>query len=218
VPPDQPGLTVLDAPGDEEEGATGRHDALRGGAGDARDQDRADVRGGRGAKRERLVARRVRRVVRRLDPWSVLKVSLVFYLCCYVVTMVAGVLLWNLAERADVIAKTESFIEDMGAYQTFEFLPGKILSVSLLVGAVLVIIATGLTVLATVFFNLISDLVGGVRVVVIEEESARPRPTRPDSVTGSGDHRDPRGYSSVGSSRPARGDALDSSPRTTSGL
>ena len=36
----------------------------------------------------------------------------------------------------------------------------------------MVLIMTGFTVLATVLFNLISDLIGGVRVTVIQEESA----------------------------------------------
>jgi len=130
-------------------------------------------------RRERVVARRVRRIVRRLDPWSVLKVSLVFYVCTYVVTMVAGVLLWNVAERADMITKLEDFVEELGAYERFELLPDVILQRALLIGAILAIVATGLTVLAAVLFNLISDLVGGIRVVVLEEETARPaRPAR----------------------------------------
>jgi len=38
----------------------------------------------------------------------------------------------------------------------------------------MVLIETGFTVLATVLFNLISDLIGGVRITVIQEETARP--------------------------------------------
>lgn len=147
---------------------------------------------GRRDRRQRLLARRTRRVLRRLDPWSVLKVSLVFYLCCYVVAIVAGVLLWRLADSTDVIANIESFVMDYGGFETFEFEPDLILQGGLLVGAVLVVLATGLTVLGAVLFNLISDLVGGVRVVVIEEDSARPAPARGDTVSRS------RGYSSVG--------------------
>jgi hypothetical protein len=52
-------------------------------------------------------------------------------------------------------------------------------------GLLMVIIATGFTVLATMLFNLISDLIGGVRVTVIQEETARypgplERETRPE--------------------------------------
>ena len=71
----------------------------------------------------------------------------------------------------------------------------------MLIGLILVIAGTGLNVLLAVLFNLISDLVGGVRITVIEEESARPmsvadpRPpcaadaaatVDPDSCPGSG--------------------------------
>jgi len=141
------------------------------------------------AKRQRLVARRVRRTVRRFDPWSVLKVSLVFYVCGYIVAMVAGVLLWNLGSGA--VDNIESFIKDYGTFEVFEFKPDVILRVSLLLGAIFVVVLTGLTVLAAVLFNLISDLVGGIRVVVLEEESARPATHTSDTVSDS-DVPDPR--------------------------
>ena len=177
MPPDQPGLT-LDAPP-----AADPVEAVRPPA--PPEEAERPPRQPRRRRREKVVVRRVKRVVRRVDSWSVLKVSLVFYLCAYVVTMVAGVLLWSLAVRLDVVDKVESFIEDMGAYESFEFLPDVILKRALLIGGILVVVATGLTVLAAVLFNLISDLVGGVRVTVLEEESARPAPRRAGSVTRS---------------------------------
>lgn len=122
----------------------------------------------------RLRARKVRRIVRHVDPWSVLKLALLFYICLYVVFLVAGLLLWNLAARAGVIDNVESFIEDMGAFESFEFEPRVIFQATALGGAVFTVMATGLTALGAVLFNLISDLVGGVRFTVIEEDSARP--------------------------------------------
>jgi Transmembrane domain of unknown function (DUF3566) len=128
----------------------------------------------------RLRARKVRRIVRHVDPWSVLKLALLFYICLYVVFLVAGLLLWNLATRAGVIDNVESFIEDMGAFESFEFEPKVIFQATALGGAVFTVMATGLTALGAVLFNLISDLVGGVRFTVIEEDSARPIvPDRP---------------------------------------
>ena len=41
--------------------------------------------------------RRVTRVVRHVDPWSVFKVAAVFSLVAYTIALVAGVLLWNVA-------------------------------------------------------------------------------------------------------------------------
>lgn len=122
----------------------------------------------------RLRARKVRRVVRHIDPWSVLRLSLVFYFCLFVVVMVAGTLLYNLAGAAGTISSIESFIKDVGAFKTFSFKGGTIFRASFLAGLILVIAGSAFNVLLTVLFNLISDLVGGVRVTVIEEETARP--------------------------------------------
>jgi hypothetical protein len=127
----------------------------------------------------RLRARKVRRVVRHVDPWSVLRLSLLFYFCLFVVVMVAGTLLYNLAGAAGTISSIESFIKDIGAFKTFSFKGGTIFRASLLAGLILVIAGSALNVLLSVLFNLISDLVGGIRITVIEEESARPIASEP---------------------------------------
>jgi hypothetical protein len=123
---------------------------------------------------DRLRARKVRRVVRHVDAWTVLKVSLLFYLCSYVIGLVSGVILWNVADRAGYVEKVEGFIEDLFAYETFEFLPGTLFTAVALGGAILAIVATGLTALGAVLFNLISDLVGGVRLTMVELPGAKP--------------------------------------------
>jgi hypothetical protein len=122
----------------------------------------------------RLRARKVKRVIRHFDPWSVLKVSLAFYFCLFVVLMVAGVVLWNVAAAAGTISDIEGFFKDAGAFQTFSFDGFTIFRASVLAGLILVIAGAAFNVLLAVLFNLISDLVGGVRITVIEEESARP--------------------------------------------
>jgi hypothetical protein len=42
----------------------------------------------------------------------------------------------------------------------------------------LVLVATLVWCLGAMVFNLVSDLVGGIRVTVVEEETARPAPVR----------------------------------------
>jgi hypothetical protein len=128
----------------------------------------------------RLRARKVHRVVRHVDPWSVLRLSLLFYFCLFVVVMVAGTLLYNVAGAAGTIESIESFIKDIGAFKTFSFKGGTIFRASLLAGLILVIAGSALIVLLAVLFTLICDLVGGVRITVIEEETARPIPSNVD--------------------------------------
>jgi hypothetical protein len=122
----------------------------------------------------KLRARKVHRTVRHVDPWSVLKLSLVFYTCLFVIVMVAGTILWNLASAAGTIGSVESFFKEIGVLDTFTFQGGTIFRATFLIGLILVIAGAAFNVLLAVLFNLISDLVGGVRFTVIEEETARP--------------------------------------------
>jgi hypothetical protein len=135
------------------------------------------------ARRPRI--RKVSRVVRRVDPWTVFKISLVFWVLAYVILLVAGVLLWNLASTTGTIGNIEGFVKDLFGLQTFQFDGPKIFRASWLLGAVFALAGTGLNVVAVVLFNLIADLVGGVRITVLEEEvvlrerpvgAPRPRP------------------------------------------
>ena len=126
----------------------------------------------------RLRARRVRRLVRHVEPWSVLKVSLVLYFCAWAIMLFVGVTLWNLAVNSGLIAEVESFVVELFALQSFKINPDQIFRVAAVGGLVLVLAGSGLTVLGAVLFNLISDVTGGVRLTVVEEETARPRPRR----------------------------------------
>jgi hypothetical protein len=108
-------------------------------------------------------------VVRRLDPWTVLKVSALFYLSMFVVLLTAGVLLWIGANAAGVIENVESFMSSVG-FTDFEFLPGQILRTSAIIGLVLVIAGTAANVLMAVLYNLIGDVVGGIQVTLADEE------------------------------------------------
>lgn len=126
----------------------------------------------------RLRARRVRRLVRHIEPWSVLKMSIIFYFCLWAILLIAGVILWRFAVTAGTVDNVENFVKELFALETFTFNPDQIFRVSALGGLLMVVAGSGFTVLMAVLFNLISDLIGGVRMTVVEEETARPRPKR----------------------------------------
>ena len=135
---------------------------------------------GRRAQRadRRLRARRVHRLVRHIEPWSVLKLALVFYFCLWVIMLVSGAILWRVAVSSGVIDNIEGFIESLLVLDNFKFNGNELFRAYAVGGLLMVLIATGFTVLATVLFNLISDLIGGVRITVIQEETARPNESR----------------------------------------
>jgi transmembrane protein DUF3566 len=114
--------------------------------------------------------RRVRRVVRRVDPWSVLKVSIFFYLSMVIVLLIGAIILWSLAQSSGAVGKIEKFMRDLG-FTEFRFRGDQIFKVTLIGGIILMIAGTVFTTIMAFLYNLISDLVGGIEFQVIEEEA-----------------------------------------------
>lgn len=125
--------------------------------------------------------RKVTRVVREIDVWSVAKVGLVFHAALYVVVLVTGLLLWNVASVTGTIDNIENFMESFG-WDSFSFKGGQVFSGSAMFGLFAIVLGTGLWVLGALIFNLIAELVGGVRVSVLEEEVVA-LPTDPGVVS-----------------------------------
>lgn len=123
-------------------------------------------------QKRRMRARRVRRTIRHIDPWSVFKISILLYACLYIATMAAGVLLWNAAVGSGIIDRFEGFMQDLG-FETWELVGDEIFRGASIIGLVLVAAGSALNVVMAILFNLISDLTGGVRVTVIEEDLGR---------------------------------------------
>jgi hypothetical protein len=195
----------------------------------------------RAPRRAKVRARKVRRIVRHVEPWSVLKVSVLFFLSVFLIICVASALLWNAARSAGAVDDVESFITSLGfgncediepdATTTesppstidgagdqlsggtttpttvpgpaqeeetstlpdedgecaegqrlvggFKFEDQQIFRAFALGGVVLVLAGAAASVVLALLFNLISDLTGGVRVTVLEEEPTRARSGSP---------------------------------------
>lgn len=113
--------------------------------------------------------RRVTRVIREIDPWSAFKVGLAFHLVVYFTVLVASVLLWSVASATGTIDNIERFLMSFG-WESFQFHGWTLLLNEILLGLLLVALLTIVWVLGATMFNLITDLVGGIRVSVLEEE------------------------------------------------
>jgi hypothetical protein len=113
--------------------------------------------------------RKVTRVVRHVDPWSAFKVGLVFSAVLYVVLLTSGVLLWNVAANTGTLANVERWFTQFG-WETFELNGAEVFRDAWVGGLFAAVGLTGFIVLLATLFNLVSDMVGGVRVTVLEEE------------------------------------------------
>lgn len=130
----------------------------------------------------RARVRRVTRVVRSVDTWSVFKIAAIFNLFMLVVTLTAGVLLWHVAVSTGTIDNIERGFENVG-WEVIDLKSkgGEIFQNAWIAGLFTVVGLTGMAVMFATLFNLITDLVGGVRVTVLEEE-VRTSEQRPPMV------------------------------------
>lgn len=131
-------------------------------------------------RRVKLEARRVRRIIRHIELWSVLKISVLFYFCLWLIFVLAGVLLWSFAESSGTLDSVEDLIESLFALDETEdfWSGGTIFKAYTIMTLALAIAGITFNVLLAALYNLISDLLGGIRITVIEEESARFTPPK----------------------------------------
>ena len=127
-----------------------------------------------GYRRQRFEARKVRRLLRHVDPWSMFKLSLLLSLCMWLILMIAAVIMWTVARNAGTIASIENFVNSSLSLQDWTLDGDFIFRQFGLITLLLSLGFTAAVVVASLVFNLVSDIIGGVWVSVIEEETARP--------------------------------------------
>jgi hypothetical protein len=114
--------------------------------------------------------RRFRQTITKVDLWTVLKLSLCFYLSAMFVTLIALVALWLIADAAGVISSVENFLGDLLSAKNFTFLSGEVLRGAILIALVVVALQVVITVIAASFYNIFAELFGGLEITVREEE------------------------------------------------
>ena len=107
-------------------------------------------------------------VLRRIHPASVLRVSVLFYLGVSLALFVAGVLLWIGANVIGLVGNIEGFMDEIG-FTDFRLRPTPLLLASALISLILVITGSLANYLMAVLYNLIADVVGGIKVVLTED-------------------------------------------------
>lgn len=114
---------------------------------------------------------RARVVVRRVDPWSVLKFSLLFYFCLMLVGMAALMILYWALGVIGVIDSVERLLTEVGfgSRQAGFRVNGEwLFARALVVGLIGVVVWSLVNMLVALLYNLISDIVGGIEVTLAE--------------------------------------------------
>jgi hypothetical protein len=112
--------------------------------------------------------RHARVVIRKVGPWSVFKMSIIFYFCVMLVLLGAGVILYGMLGAIGALDSTTRLIRDLFADQLFVINGRWLFTRGLVIGLAMVFIWSLINVFVAFLYNLISDLVGGVEVTLAE--------------------------------------------------
>ena len=124
-------------------------------------------RPGRGPRRANLQ-------IKRFDPWSVLKLSLVLGVALFFVWLVAVGALYAVLDGMGVWDKVNGISTDLlqgneGSSQPL-ISAGRVFGIAAIVGAVNIVLFSALATVGAFVYNVSADLVGGLEVTLAERE------------------------------------------------
>ena len=122
-------------------------------------------------------ALRTRVVIRSIGPWSVLKFSMFFYFCVWLIVFLALVIIYMLMSAVGAIDSLETllgYLFSTGQQSTrgqtpIEVNEGVVGLVTFFGGCVLTLMWSLVNVLVAFLYNLISDVLGGIEVTLAEK-------------------------------------------------
>jgi transmembrane protein DUF3566 len=117
------------------------------------------------------VPRRTRVVVKRVDPWSVLKFSLLFYFCLMLIGLLALFILYVVLGWLGVLYSLSHTLSGIGfgsKESGFQFNGFWIFSRLFLIGVVSVAVWSLVNLFVALLYNLVSDVVGGIQITIAE--------------------------------------------------
>jgi len=127
--------------------------------------------------------RRTRVEVRRIGPLSVLKFSLIFYFCIFLVIYLSLAIIWGILSASGAIDSLEQLLGvifpssaaasptgqlSTGAAPPLEIATGQLFTWLFIGGCVGVAVWSCINVFIAIMYNLISDIVGGVEVTLAD--------------------------------------------------
>ena len=121
--------------------------------------------------------RRTRVVVRKVGPLSVLKLSLVFYLCVMLIVLFALTILYGLLSAAGAVDAFESLLGNVfgpevtstAGAEPIEINGGAVFGWCFVTGLALVVIWSLINVCVALLYNLITDIIGGVEITLTDK-------------------------------------------------
>lgn len=130
-----------------------------------------------------MARRRV--TVRRIDPWSVLKFSFLVHVVGLLVLLLASVVAWYFVRRLELV-ETVCELASQVSIQNCGVDADALFRAVATLGALGVVVLTGIAVFSSFLANLIFDLTGGVELTLLDDTPARQPGTRSRSGSATG--------------------------------
>jgi hypothetical protein len=114
--------------------------------------------------------------IRRFDPWSVLKLSLVLSVAMFLMWLVAVGVLYGVLNGMGVWDKLNGTWNDLASVNQAEsgaeplISAGRVFGISAVVGAVNIVLFTAFATVAAFIYNVSADLAGGIEVTLSERD------------------------------------------------
>ncbi|MCV6972827.1 DUF3566 domain-containing protein [Mycobacterium bohemicum] len=112
--------------------------------------------------------------IRRIDPWSTLKVSLLLSVALFFVWMIAVAFLYLVLGGMGVWAKLNSNVGDLlnntSGSNSELISTGTIFGGAVLIGLVNIVLLTAMATIAAFVYNLTTDLIGGIEVTLADRD------------------------------------------------
>lgn len=115
---------------------------------------------------------RRRMTLKRIDPWSVLKVGFVANLAILAIGLLAAAVVWFFIRRLQLIETVCGIATGDLGFETCAVDGGNLFRTVLLLGLLWVVVQTGLLVFWAFLANLISDLTGGLKFTFQDDSPA----------------------------------------------
>jgi hypothetical protein len=126
--------------------------------------------GARKNVRRRPGLRRVKRTVRHVDPFSVLKLSLFFYACFLVIWLVFVAIVYSILNSMGLFDAIEKFGRGLVLWEEVNITLGFVERWALLIGFVFGVVASLINVILSVLYNVGADLFGGLELTFVERD------------------------------------------------
>lgn len=125
--------------------------------------------------------RRTRVIVKRIGPLTVLRWALFFYFCIFLIFFFAAWFIYEVLDSSGILQRVGEFLGSLSlgtcdqsaaasqATCVFKFDQGWLFSRFFVFGVLVVVVWSVITVLVSLLYNLVSDVIGGVELTLVEK-------------------------------------------------